>query len=90
MTSCMCHIAVSNAAILYHWDDDVDFLCFNVSVSLFNVSALLSFNEYIFPGIPLSGCFQISHTRYGKQKFKLCLMYKHRPNGKGMIYISMW
>ena len=46
----------------------VDFLChFNVFLSLFNVSGLLNVNEHIFPGILLSGCFQISHMRLGKQ-----------------------
>ena len=60
-------IAVSNAAILDHQDDDADLLhhCI-VSVSLLTVPGLPSFKEYIFQRTHFSGWFQISHIRYGK------------------------
>ena len=55
-------IAVSNAAILHHQDDDADLLyhCI-VSVSLLTVSGLPSFKEHIFQRTRFSGWFQISH-----------------------------
>ena len=52
--------AFTNAAILHHYDDNVDLLynC-NVFVFLFSVSGLSSLKERIFQRTPFSGCFQI-------------------------------
>ena len=51
--------AVTFAAIVYHYGDDVGLVYYcNVFVSLFSVSGLLSFKERIFQGTPLSRIFQ--------------------------------
>ena len=42
----MRRIAVTNAAILHHEDDDVDFLYFNVSVS----------NRHVYGGLEVEKC----------------------------------
>ena len=42
----MHRIAVTNAAILHHEDDDVDFLDFNVSVS----------NRHVYGGLEVEKC----------------------------------
>ena len=48
------------AAILHHYDDNVDLLCYcNVLLSLFSVSGFPSFKEHKFEGTPFSDCFQI-------------------------------
>ena len=53
-------IAVTNAAISYHSDEDVDlhYHC-NAFKSLFSVFGLPSIKEHIFQRTPSSNCFQI-------------------------------
>ena len=47
------------AAILHHYDDDVDLTChWNVFMSLSSVSGFPNFKEHIFQGTRFSGCFQ--------------------------------
>ena len=59
---------VADAAILHHYDDDVDLLphC-NVFVSLLNVSEILTFfMKHLFQQTTFSGCIAVQHVRYGK------------------------
>ena len=56
----MYRIAVTNAAISHHSDDDVDlpYHC-NAFIYLFSVFGLPSIKGHIFQRPPLSDCFQI-------------------------------
>ena len=56
----MHRIAITNAAILRHQDDDVDlrYHC-NAFLSFFSVYGLLGFKEHVFQRTPMSDCFQI-------------------------------
>ena len=55
------------AAILHHWDDDVDLLyhC-NVLVSLFSVSCFLSFKEHVFQVV--ASKYKLCNIENGKQQ----------------------
>ena len=77
------------AAILYHWDDDVDLLyhC-NLFISLFSVSAFPSFKEKTYFKEQLSvvaSKYSLCDTENNTQS-KLCSMFKYSRNGNGMVY----
>ena len=52
------------------------------------MSGFPSFTENIFQRTPFGGCFQYSicSMESNTSEFKLCYMFKHSINEKGMVY----